>query len=190
MNKKQRLLIVLALFLIPGIAAVLFKIHFPHEYSSNKLLAFLHEVVIPLGIIFGPMSLPLVVLEWWNIKQFFKWIEKPGQLKHVIKWLVFLINLANFIYVGRMYNSSEIDTLDPSLIIFAVAGVFLSIFLNSRVIIILSKKGPRNHFLNVLFTLPFGISLCSLVLYSIVLWLAVIRVSTDALLSIPLFTLQ
>ena len=190
MTKQQRLLIVLALFLVPGIAAVLFNIHFPHQYSSNKILAFLHEVVIPLGLISGPALLPLVVLEWWNAKQFLKWIEKPGQLKHVIKWLVFLVNLANLIYVGRMSKSSEIDPLDPSLIFFAVAGVFLSIFLNSRVLIILSRSGRRNHFLNVLFSLPFAISLGSLIVYFAVLWTAVIRVSTDALLSIPLFTPQ
>ena len=190
MTKQQRLLIFLALFLVPGITAVLFNIHFPHEYSSNKILAFLHEVVIRLGLVLGPMSFPLMVLEWWNIKQFFKWIEKPEQLKHVIKWLVFLVNLANLIYVGRMSKSSEIDPLDPLLIFFAAAGVFLSIFLNSRIIIILGKNGPRNHFQNVLFILPFGISFSGLILYVAVLWTAVIRVSTDALLSIPLFTLQ
>ena len=187
MTKKQRLFIFLALFWVPGIAAVLFNVHFPHEYSSNKILAFLHEVVIPLALASGPMFFPLVVLEWWNAKQFLKWIEKPGQLKHVIKWLVFLVNLANLIYVGRMSKSSEIDPLDPLLIFFAVAGVFLSIFLNSRVIIILSRIGPRNHFLNFLFILPFVISMGSLMVYVAVLWIAVIRVSTDALLSLPLF---
>ena len=189
MTKQQRLLIFLALFLVPGIATVLFNIHFPHEYSSNKILAFLHEVVvIRVGLVLGPMSFPLMVLEWWNAKQFLKWIEKPGQLKHVIKWLVFLVNLANLIYVGRMSKSSEIDILDPLLIFFAAAGVFLSIFLNSRVIIILGKNGPRNHFQNVLFNLPFIISFSGLILYVGVLWAAVIRVSTDALLSLPLFT--
>ena len=191
MTKQQRLLIFLALFLVPGIAAVLFNVHFPHEYSSNKILAFLHEVVvIRVGLVLGPMSFPLMVLEWWNLKQFLKWIEKPGQLKHVIKWLVFLVNLANLIYVERMFKPSEKDILDPLLIFFAIAGVFLSIFLNSRIIIILGKNGPRNHFLNVLFILPFGISFSGLILYVGVLWAAVIRVSTDALLSIPLFTPQ
>ena len=86
MTKQQKLPVLLALFLIPGFFAVLFGVYFPDEYSSNKILAFLHQVILPLGLTLGPMFLPLVALEWLNTKRFLKWIEEIVRLKHITNW--------------------------------------------------------------------------------------------------------
>ena len=170
MTKQRRLSALLALFLIPGFFAVLFGVYLPDDYSSNKILVFLHEVVISLGLTLGPMFLPLVVLKWWNTKRFLGWIEKIVRFNHIITWLFFLVNVFTSVYVVWRYHAAEKELLDLPLLLSAITGIFLSIF---------------NLFLTVLSTIPFAVSYASFMLYAGFLWIAFIQVLIDALRSIP-----
>lgn len=171
MTKQQRLPALLALFLIPGFFAVLFGVYVPDDYSSNKILVVLHEVVIPLGLTLGPMFLPLVVLKWWNTKRFLRWIEEIARFKYITTWLFFLANVFTAVYVVWRYHAAEKELLDLPLMLSATTGIFLSIF---------------NLFLTILSTLPFAVSYASFMLYAGFLWIAFIQVLIDALRSILL----